>query len=421
VKSPCTILTSPLFAAAFSFFLKHALIVTNSLSFDPQCVAENVKRAFSENFEQGLEVGAAVAVWHDGREIVHCAAGWADSKHTTPWTSETLVLVWSATKGLASACALHAIDSAGLAPNVRIAHFWPGFAKNGKADITVADVLSHQAGLAALEKQNLSIFDHDAVVQAIEEQRPLWQPRTRHAYSPRTFGFLADEIVRRLSGMTLGEYWREMFAVPMHLDFWIGLPEELIPRVAQMLPPRLKPTDKFDPFLQAMSDPKSLTHAAFSSIRGLHSVSAMNTDQARIASIPSLGGIGNATSLAKFYAMLASECEWEGVTYFSNPVQEWMQTRLVNGKDHTLLVETSFSAGFMMDPIDRHGKKTRCLFGPTLSAFGHPGAGGSMAFADPTNRVGFAYVMNQMEIGVLPNRRAMNLVNAVYACGLADI
>lgn len=376
-----------------------------------------MERAFRENFEEGQEVGAAVAVWQDGREIIHCASGWADSAKSTPWTSETLVLVWSATKGLASACALHALDSAKLAPNVRIAHIWPGFAKNGKADITAADVMSHQAGLAALEKANLSIFDHDEVVRAIEEQQPLWQPRTRHAYSPRTFGFLADEIVRRLSGMTLGEYWREMFADPMHLDFWIGLPAELLPRVAQMLPPRMKPEDQQNPFIQAMGDPSSLTRAAFLSIQGLPNVSAMNSDQARLASLPSLGGIGTATSLAKFYTMLASECVWEGVAYFSNPVQDWMQTRLVNGYDHTLVTETAFSAGFMMDPIARDGTKIRRLFGPVSRAFGHPGAGGSMAFADPTNRTGFAYVMNQMEVGVLPSRRAVNLVDAVYACG----
>lgn len=383
----------------------------------PLNIADVVRRlsdAFATNFADGREVGAAVSLWQDGRELFHAAAGFRDAAREEPWEDGTLVLVWSATKGMASACALHALQSAGLAPNVALRHFWPEFARNGKERVTVADVLSHRAGLAAIEKARISIFDHDAVVRALEEQEPLWPPGSGHGYSPRTFGFLADEMVRKLTGQTLGEYWREVFAEPMHLDFWIGLPAELHPRVAQILAPRISKHGAPEPFLAALGDPESLTRAAFSSIEGLGAVSAMNSPVAREASLPSLGGIGTATSLAKFYSMLAANGEWQGVSYFLPETLQWMQTRLANGFDKTLLLETAFSAGFMLDPVDRHGHKTRRLFGPSLTAFGHPGAGGSMAFADPARRLGFAYVMNQMEIGVLPNERARRLVEAVF-------
>lgn len=381
---------------------------------DSNSLVRRLQRTFQENFSDGKEVGAAIAVWQDGRELFHAVAGYRDSARQLAWQEDTLVLVWSATKGLASACALHALQSAGLAPNVALRYFWPEFGRGGKERVTVADVLSHRAGLAAIEKTRLSIFDHDAVVQALEEQVPLWPYGSGHGYSPRTFGFLADEIVRKLTGQTLGEYWREIFAEPMALDFWIGLPAELHHRVAQILAPRLSREEQTQPFLAALSDPETLTNAAFSSIEGLGAVSSMNSAPAREASLPSLGGIGTATSLAKFYAMLASNGEWQGISYFLPETLQWMQTRLANGPDKTLLLETAFSAGFMLDPVDRHGHKSRQLFGPSLSAFGHPGAGGSMAFADPARRIGFAYVMNQMEIGVLPNQRAQRLVQALF-------
>ncbi|MCS7009145.1 MAG: beta-lactamase family protein, partial [Chthoniobacterales bacterium] len=220
----------------------------------PAGIYERVSRAFAENFAGGKEVGAGVSVWLNGGEVVCLQSGYADAAREQPWREDTLVLVWSATKGLAAACVMHALQEARISPLQPIARYWPEFAKNGKERITAADVLSHRAGLAAIEGQKISIFDHEAVVRALEDQRPLWPPRSAHGYSPRTFGFLADEIVRRVAGTTLGTYWREVFAEPMGLDFWIGLPEELHPRVAQMLPPRMSPQDANDPFLQAFND-----------------------------------------------------------------------------------------------------------------------------------------------------------------------
>jgi CubicO group peptidase (beta-lactamase class C family) len=377
-------------------------------------LVERVRRAFRENFDAGREVGAGVAVWKDGSPVLIEVEGYTDAARQIPWERDTLVLVWSATKGMAAACTLHALQTARISPLDPIIRFWPEFGQKGKERITVADVLSHRAGLAAIEQQKISIFDHEAVVRALEEQEPLWVPRSGHGYSPRTFGFLADEIVRRLAGETLGEYWRRVFAEPLELDFWIGLPEELHSRVAQILPPRATRGPVVDPFLQAMGDPASLTRAAFLNLEGLPNISAMNSTEARTASLPSLGGIGTPEALAKFYQVLALGGEWEGHRFFDQDSLLWMQTRLVNGPDKTILQDTAFSVGFMLDPVGRDGQKTRSLFGPSLPSFGHPGAGGSLAFADPVRKIGFAYVMNQMEPGVLPTDRANRLVRALY-------
>jgi len=379
-------------------------------------LVSRVRSAFEANFSRGCEAGAAVSVWQDGQEIISLCGGFRDAARQIPWQQDTLVLIWSATKGMASACTLHALDSAGLSPDTTVSEVWPEFGGGGKAGITIGQVLSHSAGLGALDRTDLSVLDHGDVVRAIEEQEPFRDAVGGPGYGPRTFGFLADEIVRRLNGgIPLGSYWRAQFAEPLGLDLWIGLPENLHHRAASMLPAKTATADGNDAFLEALAEPGSLTKRAFSSPGGLLAVSAMNTPAARSASIPSMGGIGSASSLAKFYAMLALGGVWRGRRLLGENSIAWMTTRLSQGFDQVLRLDTSFSAGFMMDPIDRSGKKIRSLLGPSLRAFGHPGAGGSLGFADPENGIGFGYVMNQMEAGVLPGERARALVDSLYA------
>jgi CubicO group peptidase (beta-lactamase class C family) len=379
--------------------------------------ASRAQSAFEANFSHGREVGAAVSVWRDGEEILSLSGGFRDAARQVPWEQDTLVLIWSATKGMASACALHAVDSAGLGLDARVSEIWPEFGGGGKADITFGRVLSHSAGLGALDRTDLSILDHGDVVRAIEAQVPFQEAVGGPGYGPRTFGFLADEIVRRLNGgIPLGDYWRKEFAEPLGLDLWIGLPTELHHRAASVLAAKTAASsERADAFLEAMTKPGSLTNRAFSSPGGLLAVSAMNSSSARSASIPSMGGIGSASALAKFYAMLALGGVWRGRRYLGEKTMAWMTTRLSQGFDKVLQLDTSFSAGFMMDPLDGQGKKIRSLLGPSLRAFGHPGAGGSLGFADPENGIGFGYVMNQMEPGVLPGERARAIVDSLYA------
>jgi CubicO group peptidase (beta-lactamase class C family) len=379
-----------------------------------QSASARVEAIFQSNFVRGAEIGASVAVWQNGERALCLSHGWRDAQRELPWTSETMVLVWSATKGLSSSCLLHALEQAGLNLSTRMAEFWPDFGQHGKESMTVGEVVSHRAGLSALTDKSVALRDHQAVVQAIEGQAPLWDDRGEHGYSPRIYGYIADECVRKLAGIPLGQYWRKHFGEPLELDLWIGLPEPLHHRAAQMIAARAGCGDGEDDFSQAMATPGSLTREAFSTPSGTISPSAMNSPALRSASLPSLGAIGSADALARFYAMLSLGGEWAGQRYFSPETIRWMTTRLAQGQDKTLHTETAFSAGFMLDPLDASGQKKRYTFGPVLSAFGHPGAGGSLAFADPENRIGFAYVMNQMESGVLPKSRAVALVHALY-------
>ena len=374
-----------------------------------------MQAAFEANFSRGREVGAALSIWQDGEEVLNLCGGFCDAARQSPWQQDTLVLIWSATKGMASACALHALESAGLDLETRVSEIWPEFAGGGKGAITIGQVLSHGAGLGALDRTDLSVLDHEAVARAIEAQVPFEEAVGSPGYGPRTFGFLVDEIVRRLQGgTTLGTYWRNEFAEPLGLDLWIGLPAEFHSRAAPMLPARNVVPDANDAFLAALATPDSLTKKAFSSPGGLISVSAMNAPLARSASIPSMGGIGTARALAGFYAMLALGGVWRGRRFLGEKASGWMTSRLSRGFDKVLQIETSFSAGFMMDPLDSAGKKIRQVMGPSVRAFGHPGAGGSLGFADPENGIGFGYVMNQMETGVLPGERAGSLVRSLY-------
>ena len=372
---------------------------------------EHLAELFAENFTHHGELGASLSIWRDGRELISLAGGWKDRQQTQPWTYDTMVLVWSATKGPAAACVLHACQEHALLPTARVAEIWPEFAQAGKERVTIADLLSHRAGVPAV---SAPVLDHAAVAAALAARSPEWPAGDHHGYHPRTFGFLADEVVRRITGQPLGAYWRTHFAEPLGLEFFIGLPADRVDEPASVFPARTAPP-KGDPFYTAFLTPDSLTSRAFASPKGLHSVASLNTPEARTASFPAFGGIGTARALGKFYAMLALGGAMDGRHFFEPSTLHWMTTTLSQGADEVLLIETAFSAGFMRDPVDAAGRKTRTKFGPSLTAFGHPGAGGSVAFADPEHRIAFAYTMNQMEPGVLPNTKSLRLIDALYA------
>ena len=373
-----------------------------------------IQRVFEGNFSDGGEQGASVSVWVEENEVVDLSGGFQDREKSIPWISGTPVLVWSATKGLAASCLLHALEGSNVALDTRVKHLWPAFGTEGKQDVTIGMLLQHQAGLCALDNAP-PVEDTEAVFSAIERQTPAWSPGSAHGYHPRTFGFLVDGVLRKLTGgEDLGRYWARVFAGPLELDFWIGTPEEMLLRVAPVFAPKgIMPKD--DPFFSAFMTPGSLTSRSFASPKGLHSAGAMNTREARMASYPGFGGIGTARALGKFYAMLACDGSWRGKRYFNAETVSRLRGAAVEGDDMVLCMKTAFTAGFMKDPVDvETGKKTRHTFGPNFCAFGHPGAGGSVAFADPSARLGFAYVMNQMEPGVLPSKRALRLISSWY-------
>jgi CubicO group peptidase (beta-lactamase class C family) len=413
---------------------------------------QRLKPLFQENFEKFGELGAAVSVWQNGKPIVDLYGGFRDARREKPWTADTLVLVWSATKGVGSGCVLHALQEQEIDLDQRVVEFWPEFGQAGKDKITLAQLLSHQAGLCALDRR-LDVLEYDAVIRALEAQKPLWPPGTAHGYHARTFGFLLDEFVRRITGKTLSEYWEEHFVRPLHLDFWIGLPEKENPRMATIYaaksgPAAARPEPKSrqsgSDFYRDLVTPGTLARKTFTSPYGLHVISKMNDPHIRAQPVVSFGGIGSASALAKFYSMLANGGTLDREKFFSEKTIAWMTTTLSDGIDRVFQIPTAFSAGFMKDSakpqgaavsrspnemIGRTGDRpslketrfgnrpslvTRRLFGPSWKSFGHPGAGGSHAFADPENKIAFAYVMNQMEQSLLPTEKSLRLVDAIY-------
>ena len=370
---------------------------------------ERIAPLFEENFQKFGELGAAVSVWQHGKSIVDLYGGFRDAGRAVPWSDDTLLLIWSATKGLGSACALHVLQENKIDIEQRVAEFWPEFAQAGKEKITLAQLLSHQAGLAALDRQ-VDILDHPAVIGALEKQAPLWPPGTAHGYHARTFGFLIDELVRRIARQSLGEYWRTTFAEPLHLDLWVGLPERQNYRVATIYAAKTGKPPEPASFYRDLTKPGTLVRRTFTSPRGLHAVSAMNNPEIRAQPIVSFGGIGSASSLARFYSMLANGGALAGREFFSAKTMSWMTTTLTDGIDRVFQIPTAFSAGFMKDARNTQ----RRIFGKSTISFGHPGAGGSHAFADPENKISFAYLTNKMKQSVLPNEKSLRLVNAIY-------
>ena len=375
---------------------------------------QRLKPLFQENFEKFGELGSAVSVWQNGKPAIDLCGGFRDARRENPWTSNTLVLVWSATKGIGSACVLHVLQKHKINLERRVAEFWPEFAQAGKEKVTLAQLLSHQAGLCALDRR-VDVLDYNAVIRALEAQKPLWPPGTAHGYHARTFGFLLDELVRRIAGQTLSDYWQENFARPLNLDFWIGLPEKENSRVATMYAPKTgKPPEpnrlSGSDFYADLVTPGTLARRTFTSPHGLNVISKMNDPLVRAQPIVSFGGIGSASALTKFYSMLANGGKTNGQTFFSAETLAIMSTTFTDGIDRVFQIPTAFSAGFMKDSRNA----ARRMFGPSRTSFGHPGAGGGHAFCDPENRIAFAYVMNQMEQSLLPTERSLRLVDAVY-------
>ncbi len=381
-----------------------------------------IEPLFRENFSRFGELGAAVSIWQNGEPILDLHGGFRDRKREQPWNDDTIALVWSATKGIGSACLLHALQENKITIDRCVSEFWPEFGQNGKMDITLPQLLSHSAGICALD-QNAEVTDYPAVIRALEKQAPFWPPGSAHGYHARTFGFLIDELTRRIGGISISKYWRTIFAEPLSLDFWIGLPEELNFRCATIypaktsVPPELKnrlsgwDRPSGSDFYRDLVKPGTLQRKTFTSPYGLNAVSDMNKPANRARDFVSFGGIGSASALAKFYAALANGGEIGGRRFFGNDSIKLMTTTISDGLDRVFEIPTAFSAGFMKDSASVRRK----IFGPFTNAFGHPGAGGSHAFADSENKISFAYVMNQMEQSVLPNEKSLRLVDAIYS------
>ena len=386
---------------------KHEVCSVNfeALSYESAVNIPELEKAFQKNFTERSELGASVCVWQGGVEMLSLHQGWCERGEERAWTQDTIVPFYSTTKGLALGALLLIMYEKGLSPENLVTDVWPEFpVKNG----SIAQLLSHQLGLAALDER-VDTMDYEAVIHAIEKQQPLWAAGEAHGYHPRTYGFMLDEIVRRLTGRPLGEMWREKVAIPLALDAWIGLPESEFGRVATLYPGRQRKEDLQSGFYKELNKEDSLVRRAFASPRGLHSVREMNEPRAWQAALPAMGGVGSARAVAKFYQAACG-----AISFFPEEVQQWMQQTQSSGHDLILQTQTAFSCGFQLDPLDRVGRKARHHYGISRRGFGHPGAGGSHAFGDPDSGISFCYLMNQMELSPMPGVKCLDMVRAIY-------
>ena len=237
-----------------------------------------ITEAFQENFRNYGELGASVSVWKEGREIVSLHSGFAAADKTRPWTEHSLVPVYSATKGAASAALLLALHQQGASPQMSMGELWPEFPL---PYASIAQMMSHQCGLAAFSR-TASVFDHEDCVRALEETVPAWQP-PEHGYHPHTYGVMLDELMLRLTGERLWRYWEEYIRKPLNLDFYIGLPESEWNRVATLYPGKMDMSNMGTPFYLEYMNKGTPVNRAFNTLIGLNSVRQMNTPPARVS------------------------------------------------------------------------------------------------------------------------------------------
>ena len=376
-----------------------------------------VHDVFAENFAKHGEIGAAACLNIAGQNVVDIWAGHSDAANQHTWQESTKCVVFSCTKGATALC-VHVLASRGkIELNEPVKTYWPEFAQAGKQEITVRMLLNHQSGVAAVDKplSTTCYADWDEVVHALETQQPYWPPGTRAGYHLLSFGWLNGELVRRVSGTSLGEFFHQEIAGPLDLDFWIGLPPDLDADIAPILP---APPDPDNDFFKALLDTRSLqTHGLLHFGDYMSSDAGFNSTVAHRAEIGGAGGITNARGLAGMYAPLANGGRLHGVELVSEEILSLMsETASAVEIDAMLLMPTRFSLGFMKSMDNRKqakGRRSSAVLPDT--AFGHVGAGGSIGFADPAYKLSFGYAMNKMGPGLLLNERGQRLVDAVYA------
>jgi CubicO group peptidase (beta-lactamase class C family) len=372
---------------------------------DVDAAFEEVAEVFLSGFSEGRDVGAALGVVVDGELVVDVWAGHTDRKKTQLWSEDTLCCLFSATKGIATICVLQAVAEDLLELDEPLAAAWPEFARNGKEAITLRHVLCHRAGLVGLHEpvESELIYDWNGFCSALADDEPWWTPGELHGYHARTFGFLLGELLRRKTGRTIGEWLKERLAGPHALDLHIGLNNGDLPRCAQMVPARIRAgqnalPDGAQAMMLAMQDKSSPTGAAFQNPS--MGPGYMNTEQFRRAELPAMNGHGVARDLARLYALLPD--------LLPEPLLREATRVHSSGPDQVLLTHSQFGLGFML-----HDEAAP--IGVRPGTFGHAGAGGSMAFYDPTKKIGFCFAMNQMQAGVVTGGvSAMRCAGAVY-------
>lgn len=372
-----------------------------------------VREELVRNFAERGELGASLHVTVGGESVVDMWGGTADAGTGRPWEADTLAVVYSCTKGI-TALAAHMLVDRGLVDlDGLVADYWPEYGCLGKEHTTVRMLLDHSAGVPALDAdlQPGDMYDADLMAIHLAKQRPWWEPGTRNGYHLVTFGWTVGEIVRRVTGLTLGQFIAKEIAGALDADFYLGLPAELEDRVAPITLWEPGPDHVPTRYLHTLlTEPSSVQAMATANVQAA-GVDG-NTRAFRAAELGGAGAVASARGLAALYTPLA---DGGGSLISSDAIVRMSQPAVATSEDALLLIPTRFALGFMVSMDNRRrvaSAGTSVILGPT--AFGHVGMGGSLGFADPAERLGFAYVMNRHGEGILLNERGQSLVDATY-------
>ena len=363
--------------------------------------------------DAGSEVGAALAVHVGSQPVVDLWAGHTDSARTQPWDEHTIVNLYSVGKAVTAVCALRLVEDGALDLDSPVSRYWPEFAQAGKKHLPVRYLLTHQAGLPAVFR-SLPLgaeLQWEVMTDALAAQEPWWEPGAGHGYHVNTFGFLVGEVVRRITGKSLGTYLRDEIARPAGIDFFIGFGPELDARCAPVIPPRPGPDTEqgrqlFAGDLATLTGLQRMRAGAYRNPPDLSGQGIINTREWRAAEVPSTNGHGNARAVARLYAALAGDGDLDGVHILSPATIEMAIAEQVYGEDIVLQRPTRFGLGFQLTMPERR-------LGPGPRSFGHFGAGGSLGFADPDAHVAFAYAMNQGRAG-WQHKHVRHLIDLLY-------
>ncbi|MFF3322554.1 serine hydrolase domain-containing protein [Streptomyces sp. NPDC002889] len=369
---------------------------------------QGVRAAFGENFQERGELGAAVTVMLDGRSVVDLWGGWADAGRTRPWQSDTLVNVWSTTKGPTALCAHLLADRGQLDLDAPVATYWPEFAAAGKEGVLVRHLLSHRAGLAGLREPHSleELYDWELTCARLAATEPWWEPGTVSGYHAMTYGFLVGEVVRRITGRMPGAFLQQEIAGPLGIDFTIGLPEKETDRVAELVHPPAEATSE-QAAVFAQLEPVAL--AAL--INPMTGADAANSAAWRAAEIPAANGHGTARAVAALYGILAGRGTLGDRRVLTPEAAERVREGQGGCRDLVL------GRGFAHDTEVALGlwlSGENGSYGPNPRALGHDGFGGSCGLADPETGISMGYVMNRMGPHIADDPRKMALVDAVY-------
>jgi CubicO group peptidase (beta-lactamase class C family) len=381
---------------------------------------EAVRAEFDRNFAERGEVGAACAAYHRGEKVVDLWGGYRHPRRREPWQEDTLVIVFSATKGLAAMTLALAHSRGWLDYDERVAAYWPEFAQAGKEQVTVRQLLGHQAGLCALDRplDLATLADPDALATVLARQVPAWEPGARQGYHALSLGWYEGELLRRVdpTHRTLGRFFQDEIARPLGIEFYIGLPPEVpCSRLAALKPPGpsglFRGADVPRPLFRAMCNPRSLTYRVFASLKfSRENLSALRNRRFLAVENPAFTGVGQVRAMARAYSAFAAGGDKLALSPETLEALTAPPVPPSGGiRDEVLLVDVNFSLGYLR-PTKGYP------FGSSPRAFGGPGAGGSFAFADPDAGVGFAYAPNRMGLTFLGDPREKALREALYGC-----